>query len=47
VQDKFRSLADALIGPEKALAVVDLVTELHGLSDIRGLTRLLVPTGSI
>jgi len=47
VQDKFRSLADALIGPEKALAVVDLVTELHGLSDIRGLTRLLVPIGSI
>ena len=45
VQDKFRSLVDALIGPEKALAVVDLVTELHELSDIRALTRLLVPGG--
>lgn len=46
VQEKFRSLADPVIGPEKALAVIDAVTELHELSDIREVTRLLVPTGS-
>ena len=46
VQEKFRSLADPVIGPEKALSVIDAVTELHELSDIREVTRLLVPTGS-
>ena len=45
VEEKFRSLADPVIGPEKALAVVDVVRELHELSDIRALTRLLVPGG--
>jgi len=46
VQEKFRSLADPVIGPEKALAVIDAVTEVRELSDIREVTRLLVPTGS-
>jgi len=47
VQEKFRSLADPVIGPEQATVVADIVANLHELSDIRELTALLMPPGPI
>lgn len=44
VQNKFRSLADPVIGSKQAKTVADMVLDLHTLPDIRELTRLLIPT---
>lgn len=40
---KFRSLADPIIGPQRAAEVVDMVTNLEELQDMCELTRLLMP----
>lgn len=43
IQGKFRSLAENVIGLEQADALADRAENLHELSDIGDLTRLLVP----
>jgi 2-methylcitrate dehydratase PrpD len=43
VIDKFRVLADPVLGPEQAGAVVEMVMGLEKEPDIRKLTRLLMP----
>lgn len=43
VHEKFRILADPIIGEERASAVIDMVTHLIDLNDISELTRLLIP----
>jgi hypothetical protein len=40
---KFHSLADPVLGSQQATTVADMITGLHELSDVREMTRLLVP----
>jgi len=46
VVDKFRVLADPVLGPKAAEAVVEMIMNLEKESDIRKLTRLLIPVKS-
>ncbi len=43
IQAKFKSLADPLIGPQKAAAVIEMVDRFEDLTDIRTLTEILMP----
>jgi 2-methylcitrate dehydratase PrpD len=43
IQAKFRSLADPIIGPQKAAAVITMVDRFEDLTDIRTLTEILMP----
>lgn len=47
IQDKFRSLAESVIGNERSEAVIDKVDTLEQIEDIRNLTRLLIPSVSL
>jgi 2-methylcitrate dehydratase PrpD len=46
IQEKFRSLAEPVIGKDQADAVIEKVERLEGVKDIRDLTRLLMPSAS-
>ncbi len=43
VVEKFRSLADPVLGPHRARAVVEKVMAIEHEKDVRELTRLLTP----
>jgi len=46
VLNKFRSLAEPVIGHEQSEAVIDKVGIIGDIADIRDVTRLLIPPGS-
>ena len=47
IQNKFRSLAEPVIGNERSEAVINKVDTLEEIEDIRNLTRVLIPLVSL